>query len=115
MKKIASILVLIVAILIIQSLVRSIVSLWQKRDVVQSAAHQLTIEKKEYGQLQIRLKQVETTQFLEEEARNKLFLAKPGENQAILPSLDSTPSASQKEDATPNIVKWLHLFFYEGN
>ena len=56
----------------------------------------------------------QTPEFIEEEARNKLNMAKPGETIVILPpNLEELLSRSktQAEPLIPNWKKWWNLFF----
>jgi hypothetical protein len=60
------------------------------------------------------LSEVKKPGFVEEEARNKLFLAKPGEGIVIIPTdvLSTTSSKTKKAlDSRPNWQKWWELFF----
>ena len=113
MKKVLFFTVLISSVFIINNLVHSIYDLWQKRDLVTLAQKELAYQKQENQRLKSQLSYVKSKEFVEEEARNKLFLLKPGE-QEILISYDlikeSTPSAKEKKDE-PNWKKWLKLFF----
>jgi len=109
MKKIVYIASVIVLILIINGLSHSIYDLWTKRDVVSQARKNLEQEKTENQTLKKDLSRVETKEFVEEEARNKLFLAKPDEKIVIVPI--ASKSAEKKEPPKPNWQKWLDLFF----
>jgi predicted cobalt transporter CbtA len=66
--------------------------------------HQELLEKKEYYQ---------SEEFVEQEARNRLNLGKPGETVVILP-----PNVGETEEITstptpelPNWQRWWRLFF----
>jgi len=114
MKKIIFLIILAFSILIINNLVRSIYTLWQKYDLVTLAQKELSKKKQENQRLKSQLSHVQSKEFVEETARNKLFLVKPGE-QEVLISEDlikgsSTPSAQAKK-SDPNWKKWLELFF----
>jgi|SRR5581483_7295644 len=112
MKRAFSIAIVVVCIFAAQSLIFSIVSLWQKQDVVRQAQQQLAIEQKKNTQLKKQLAKVQSPQFLEEEARDKLFLQKEGENQVIVPDNQNISLATQKQvDTRPNLQKWFDLFF----
>jgi cell division protein FtsB len=114
MKKVLFFLILAVSILVINNLIRSIYTLWQKYDLVTLAQKELERQKQENQRLKSQLSHVKSKEFIEEQARNKLFLVKPGE-QEVLISEDlikgsSTPSAQKNKD-DPNWKKWLGLFF----
>lgn len=114
MKRIVFFIILASSILIINNLVRSIYTLWQKYDLVTLAQKERDRQKQENQRLKSQLSHVQSKEFVEETARNKLFLVKPGE-QEVLISEDlikgtSTPSAKAKKD-DPNWKKWRKLFF----
>lgn len=109
MKKIVYIISVIVLLLIINGLARSIYDLWTKRDVVSEARKTLEQEKAENQKLKKELSRVKTKEFIEEEARNKLFLTKPNEKVVIVPV--ASKSAEKKEASKPNWQKWLNLFW----
>lgn len=109
MKKIIYIVSVIVLLLIINGLAHSIYDLWTKRDVVSEAQRTLEQEKAENQKLKKELSRVKTKEFIEEEARNKLFLTKPNEKVVIVPV--ASKSAERKDKPTPNWRKWLGLFY----
>lgn len=108
MKRIIYIISVIVLLLIINGLARSIYDLWTKRDVVSEAQKTLEQEKAENQKLKKELSRVKTKEFIEEEARNKLFLTKPNEKVVIVPT--ASKSAEKKEVSKPNWQMWLELF-----
>lgn len=111
MKKAASIIVIIASILIIQNLASSILNLWQKRDVVTSARTVLEKERAENQKLKSQLAEAEKSSFIEQEARNKLFLSKPGESQIILPQASNSGSMQSADEKRSNLELWIDLFF----
>lgn len=109
MKKISYLITVVVLLLIINGLAHSIYDLWTKRDLLTEAQKTLDEEKAKNQKLKAELSYVQTKEFLEEEARNKLFLVKPDEKIVVIPT--ASPSASQKrEDSRPNLQKWLSVF-----
>lgn len=115
MKKILYLLIIIASIYIMNNLVRSIYSLWQKKDLITAAKMQLAQQQNENEKLQDQLKQVKRNDFIEEEARDKLFMVKDGEKVVILPHLQDdqtgqgTPIQEEKPK-TPVWQQWLALF-----
>lgn len=106
--------ILIVSLFIINSLVHSILTLNQKSDLVVSAKQELEKEKKTNENLKKRLSAIENPEFVEGEARNKLFLAKPGEEVIVLTNeqLAATKSGGVQALAkSPNWQLWWQLFF----
>lgn len=112
MKKIAYVLIIVGLLLIINSLSHSIIDLWSKQDLVKNAQLKLDQEKKENKELKNRLKIVQDRSFIESEARDKLFMVKPGEKEVILPSgTKDENKAAQNESEKENWQKWISLFF----
>lgn len=114
MKRIIFIIIFLVAIFIIKNLVSSIYTLWHKKDLITEAKRELTFEKKKNQELKDKLSIVQSPQFVEEQARNKLFLSKPNEQEIIIPKdllkiTDSKEEKPPKEE--PNWKKWWKLFF----
>ncbi len=114
LKKLAFFAILIASLLTINNLVHSTYTLWQKNHLVVKTKLELEKEKKDNEALKKKLTQVQNPQFIEEEARNKLFLAKPGERVIVIPKeqLQATPSSPAKPiDTRPNWKKWWDVFF----
>ncbi len=113
-KKIVFFIILIASVIIINNLVHSIYTLWQKKNLVVKAQLELEKEKQENQELKRKLAQVKQPQFVEKEARNKLFLAKPGEGVIVIPTGAIKPSQSTQpkpKDTRPNWQKWWETFF----
>lgn len=111
MKRIFYIITIVIGIFIINNLARSTYELWSKKDVIVSAQKQLEAEKKENKDLKNRLEQAQGGGFIEEEARNKLLLVKPGEQNVFLPKPTGTEENTKKVDTRPNYLKWWEFFF----
>lgn len=114
MKKAAFILIVVVLLLMINGLVHSIYDLWHKQDLLTLAQKELSQEKLKNQKLKGELSYVESPGFIEEQARNKLFLAKPGEQEVLIsPDLNKNQVQSAKPSSQniPNWQKWLQLFF----
>jgi len=92
---------------------QSIYSLWKKQDILIATQKTLQKEKKENQNLKQQLHGVSDPAFIEEEARNKLFLVKPGESTVfIAKNLIATKSAELLQvQGEPNWKKWIEVFF----
>lgn len=112
MKKAIFILIVIVLMVIINSLIHSIYDLWHKQDLLVSAQKTLDAEKLKNQKLKAGLYQAQSVQFIEEEAHNKLFMVKPGEQEVLISQdiLDKN-KAKIKAQNLPNWQKWMNLFF----
>lgn len=118
MKKIIFIITIIASTFIINNFVQSIYNLWRKKDLVVEIQRELEAEKKENKELKDKLQIVNNPEFVEEEARNKLFLTKPGEERLIVDSkllemIKSKQESLLKKDDRSNSQKWWDLFFRE--
>ncbi len=111
MKKILQIGAIIILLLIINGLARSIYDLWNKQDLLTLAKKTLEEEKLKNKKLKGELSYVESPEFIEREARNKLFLVKPGEKEILISQKSSQEAKLKKEVNIPNWKKWLNLFF----
>jgi len=83
----------------------------QKIKVMEERVLRLEERKKE---LSSKYQYYQTPEFIEEEARNKLNMAKPGETIVILPPNLSellNHSKAKTEPSLPNWRKWWNLFF----
>ncbi|OGC92475.1 hypothetical protein A2899_02520 [Candidatus Amesbacteria bacterium RIFCSPLOWO2_01_FULL_49_25] len=64
----------------------------------------------EQAELKKQLEYVQTDEFVEREAREKLGLGKPGEVVVILPTPAELPSAKTSEGRQANWRKWWELY-----
>lgn len=108
-KRIAYIVSVIVLLLIINGLARSIHELWSKQDIITQAETTLAREKAENERLKKDLKTAKTPEFIESEARNKLFLTKEEEREVVLPAVTVREKEKPKPQK-PNFQKWMDLF-----
>ncbi len=114
MKKIFYILIIIASIYISNNLIQSIYNLLQKKDLVTQARSELSQERNEYEKLKDQLQRVNRVDFIEEEARNKLFMVQPGEQIVLVPREVLQTSDKDEERiiaTTPNWKKWIDYFF----
>lgn len=114
MKKLLYLLIIIISVLIINNLIRSTYNLWQKHDLITQAEKQLIRQKTENDRLKDQLARVKRADFIEEEARNKLFMVKPGEKVVLMGEFDEPPEASDTKSITkvdPVYKQWWNVFF----
>ena len=113
-KKIVFFTIIIASFFIINNLVQSIYTLWQKQHLVDSVKKELEREREENEELKRKLSLVKDPDFIEEEARNKLFLTKPGEGVIVI-SKDALPATSAAQitppDTRANWERWRDTFF----
>lgn len=115
MKRFVFFTIIIVSLFVMQNMARSIYSLWQKRDLLVQRENELTKQKQEHARLIDVQRRVESEEFVEKEARNKLFLQKPGESRVVVDKklIDAVAGVKteEKKDNRPNWQQWWELFF----
>ena len=112
MKRIIFAVLILILVIAIVNVAYSIVSLWGKRDVLTQTQEKLQKEQAEYVALRQQWGKIHDPNFVEEEARDKLFLAKPGESIVLIPS--ASPASSIHASAQTNLPiwqQWVGLFF----
>ncbi|MDZ7586603.1 MAG: septum formation initiator family protein [Patescibacteria group bacterium] len=83
--------------------------LWKAGERIKQAEAEVDKETKENKQLKARLAQVQSPEFIEKEAREKLGLGKPGEEIVNLPKQEQeSVRAGEREEA--NWRKWWKLY-----
>ncbi len=111
MKKIAYILVVFGLVLVINSLIHSIYNLWQKQDLVTMAKKDLDRERELNQKLKAQIEYTKTPQFIEQQAHDKLFLVRPGQQEVLFSDNPIFAEENLKlESSIPNWRKWLDLF-----
>ena len=110
LKKLISISVLIITVIIIKNLYVSIKNLSNNSRIVDNLQKQLEAQKKENNFLQQKLSYVKSNEFVEKEARDKLGLVKDNEYIVIAPDEEMEKEEFIKTE-DPNWKKWLKLFF----
>ena len=88
-------------------------NLWQKQDLIEQAKTRLVKEEEENKELKKKLLVASTEGFLEEEARNKLFMVKEGEKTVVIPEslLKKAKPQDYKKAPVSNPQAWFQLFF----
>ncbi|MEK7127342.1 MAG: septum formation initiator family protein [Patescibacteria group bacterium] len=105
-------LVIIIGLILIVNTVRAIVQAWQAGDRVDRRGQKINLLEKENEKIKQKIAEVESPEYLEQIARDKLNLSKPGEEIVILPKdIFATPSANLNVDTRSNWQKWRDLIF----
>ena len=88
--------------------------LWRAGDRIKQAESEVRSQELENQELQKRLAEVQSPEFIEREAKEKLGLVKPGEEIVILPEIKLEPSfAKASEGRQSNWRKWWKLYVSE--
>ena len=113
MKRISFLIIIIILFFIILHLLTSIYDLWHKQDLLTNSRQELQQTKQENISLHQQLKKVTSPQFLDQEARDKLLLVKPGESEVLIDQnlLQASGSADTHKAPKPYWQQWLDLFF----
>lgn len=107
------IIIAFICLLVLISAPRSLRNLWQKRSIIWEKQAGLEREKAKNEELKQKLSEVQSTQFIEKEAREKLGMAKEGETVVLMPN-DKWPMLNDENKTTsnvPNWQQWWNLFF----
>jgi cell division protein FtsB len=111
MKQIVFLIIIFLLLIIIGNLIFSITSLWSKKDLLTQTREHLVKEQQEHLHLQAQWQQVNSPSFVEQQARDKLFLAKPGESLVLVPTASPAGSLKVIQGNLPVWRQWLSLFF----
>ncbi len=111
-KKWQSWVILILGLVMIFRVGGNVVRLWKAGGWVEEAERDVKKAEEENLRLKEQLAEVQTPQFLEREAREKLGYGRPGEIVIVLPEQGSTQSSvpSTLEDQAPNWVRWRKAY-----
>lgn len=113
-KKVIQIAIIVVGISLIVNLTRDILRLLKAGERIKQAENRLEKTKEENKQLFEKKDYYASEEFIEEIARNKLNMARPGETIVVLPpNLAEVVGRKEKETLSelPNWRKWWNLFF----
>lgn len=115
MKQVGLIIFIIISFFIIHNLFQSIYSLWQKQDLLTTAKKDLEKEKLVNEKLKQQTRLVQSSSYVEQQARDKLLLVKPDEQIVVLPqnlivsTISPTVTPLPKK---PNWQQWVNLFLH---
>ncbi|SRR5258708_1600933 len=114
MKRIIIITSLIIVAFIIYNFTTSIYRLWHKQDLLVTAKKDLRKEQKQNAELKKQLAFVKKPEFVEEQARDKLFFLKPGESSIVIPTGVLVTQSAQivKKTESPHWEEWVKLFLH---
>ena len=84
--------------------------LWKAGERIKQAEADVQKQTQENEELKTRLAQVESPEFIEKEAREKLGLGEPGETIVVLPKTEEPSFAEASEGQAPNWRRWWKLY-----
>ena len=115
-KQFVQIALLIIGLILAFSLTKNILKINGSGQKITDAQTKVNMLQKENQRLKNELNQIQTPQFVEGQARDKLGLAKKGETVVVLPDDESlkllAPKLEESQEKLPesNWQKWLKLF-----
>lgn len=116
-KKTLRLLILVLGIYLIVSLVQQSVSLWRAEERIKMAQRKAEEARQENEKLVEELKYVQSEEFVEKEARDKLGLGKEGETIVVLPQdliekkVDKVKKEQEEQEKIPNWQQWKEVFW----
>lgn len=90
---------------------RTILELWQRRDIVQVRERELSRLQQDNIQLQQKIIDMKSESYVERIARDKLGMIKDGETIVMLPENASISGGQQAQNAVSLWRRWWGLFF----
>lgn len=110
MKKILAVIIIIGLVLIIKNILFSIHSLLENGKTITTLKEEVAAGKKKKQFLAERLYYVNSNEFIEQEARDKLGLIKSGEYVVIAPNEPTPTPPPSKKTTVSRFYEWLRLF-----
>lgn len=115
-RKVITFIILIIGVSLIVNLSRDVARLLGAGDQVEKAQKKVEELEKEHEELVKKKEYFQNPEFIEEEARNKLSMAREGETIVILPPnveelVGWLEEETSEEEQLPNWKRWWRLFF----
>lgn len=110
MKRHVSWTVFVIGIVLIINLLRSIYDVVQRGHIVKDTTEQLASVRKEHAELTAEYERVNSPYFIEEQARDKLNMARPGEDVIIVPTIPAPTPTPTPEPPLANWEQWREAF-----
>lgn len=116
LRKIVIIASILLVLIIAYNLLKQIIDAVRSGDRLSSQAESVYKLEAKNRQLKKKLSDIQSPQFIEEEARNKLGMGKPGETVIIIPEetlkLMLESSSSAQPVRLPNYIGWFRVFWH---
>lgn len=112
-RKVAYLGLILFFLLAANNLVHSIYDLWHKQQIINQNKQQLESERAENQKLKRELSYAQSNEFVEQEAYNKLFMVKPGEQQVVIAQsvlAARSKTVSKTKQNQSNWQQWLQTF-----
>lgn len=109
--KLFRLIVILISLVMVVGLSRGLYALWNKKDIVSERQEALRKLERENQELQKKLEEAKSPEFIERMARDNLGLIKEGETIVLMPNLPAQAGDQKEEENLPNWKKWWQLFF----
>lgn len=111
--RVVRLVILTASVLIAMGIIRSVITIWQKRGIVAERKAVLEAEERKHTLLQEKLVEATSAAFVERVARDKLGLVKEGEQVVILDKskLQDVKGRPSETSEMPSWKQWWRLFF----
>jgi cell division protein FtsB len=112
-----NLLIVLVAVFFVLSLSRNIVKIFEVKKRTEKARQAVAKLESQNTELQKKLEEVKSQDYIEKQLRDKLGLAKEGETVIVLPDEETlkkiAPKPVEEQDVLPDPTwkKWIQLFF----
>jgi cell division protein FtsB len=104
--------ILLLSLVIAVGIIRSVITIWQKRGIVAQRSAVLEAEEAKHARLEQNLREATSAAFIERVAREKLGLVKEGEQVVIMNRNQNLDLNAQNDiQAQPSWKQWWKLFF----
>ena len=111
MRRLLPIIAALILLVVIKNNISGIFRTLADENTAENLKEKLAEEQRKNQFLKERLFYVKTNQFVEEEAREKLGMSRPGEYIVIAPTSAPLNREKIEIDTKPNWRRWLELFF----
>lgn len=110
-KTIIPLIIIISLLFLIRNILASIMTVEQNSRILTNLVEEESEAKRRNQFLKERLHYVQTDEFIEKEAREKLGMVKEREHIVLIPPVKEEIKSKQEKEKLPNWEKWKKLFF----
>ncbi len=110
MKKVIYSIIIILCLASITRSVQEISAILQKKSIITQAEQKQTALSQRNTSLKQQIVRTQGPDYIQEEARNKLFLSLPNETRVLVPSQTNQTSEVSTQTILPNWQQWLKSF-----
>ena len=108
------VIIIVISVIVIIGVIQSIADLYGRREILTGREDTLSALEEKRRDLEDKLKEVQSQEFIEKEAREKLGLVKPGETVVLIDTSvipQNVRKDGKKQSDIPNWKQWRDVFF----